>query len=73
MAAYKRSNPAQLQKDREAIAKDQESRGPGIFERIVNDVKYKIAVRKGRRAGYGAAPGKAGALVQGFKPGDNTT
>ena len=64
MAAGKRSDPKKLAKERAAIAADIEKHEtPSLIEMI----KEKIARRRGRRMGYGAAPSKAGATVIGHR------
>jgi len=72
MAAYKRSDPTKLAKDREEIARQMAPQGPGLFERIVGGITERISQRKRRRVGFGPAPRVEGTMQHGFKKEDNT-
>lgn len=82
MAAYKRSDPTKLAKEREAIAQSQaevekpEESTLSLIGRAlkqgVEGVKKKVEVRRRRQRGYGPPPQVPGAMQYGFKKPDTT-
>lgn len=81
MAAYKRSDPKKLAKERQEIADSQGAMGrkeslPSLAGRAlkkgIGDVIKRVNRRTQRRNGYGSPPQVPGALQHGFKKPDST-
>ena len=79
MAAYKRSDPTKLAKERQQIAEsmaEQESLPSLIgraFKQGVSDVVKRVNRRGQRRNGYGPQPQVPAAMQYGFKKPDGST
>lgn len=75
MAAYKRSDPKKLAKERAEIADsmaEQEKPRESTLSLIGKVIMGKIDARRRRARGYGAPPQVRGAMQHGFKKPDST-